>query len=383
MRSISDSGIVYLDNAATSFPKPPQVIQAVSQCMLTKGGNPGRGSHTMASRAAEIVYSCREAAAEFFHAEPEQIVFTQNTTHGLNTVIKGYLRPGDHVLISDISHNAVYRPVYRLSQTSDITFDVYTSGLSGTVLWEELRARVHPNTRMIVVTHMSNVCSHTDSLAEIAAFCRKFGILCVVDAAQSAGHIPVSADLPGVTAICIPGHKGLLGPMGTGMIVFSADAPVCGTLLEGGSGVLSLSPDTPEDLPEHLEAGTLAAPAIAGLCEGIRFVSRYPERFADFSRYSSRVWEDLHNIPGVTLYGSGDGGIVSFCMEGISPADIAAYLDRCGICARSGYHCAPLAHKKFGSLKNGSVRLSFGVFNTGRDVIRVLDAVSKCKKILI
>ncbi|MBQ7923459.1 MAG: aminotransferase class V-fold PLP-dependent enzyme [Clostridia bacterium] len=383
MSRFSNNHLLYLDNAATSFPKPPRVMQAVQQCMVSYGGNPGRGSHTLAARAADAVYSCREAAGEFFHTEPERIVFTQNATHGLNTVIKGYLRPGDHVLISDISHNAVYRPVYRLSQDAGISFDVYTAGLSGAELWAELRSRIRPNTRMVVVTHMSNVSSLTDSLPEIAAFCRQFGLLCIVDAAQSAGHIPVYADMEGVTAVCVPGHKGLFGPMGTGLIAFSDHAPVCGSLTQGGSGVLSLSPDMPEDLPEHLEAGTLAVPAIAGLCEGIRFVSRHPELYQKISRHSSWLWEEMHNIRGVTLYGGGDGGIISFVIDGISPADTAAYLDRCGICVRSGYHCAPLAHRKFGSMDTGTVRLSFGMFNTGRDAARVLDAVSKCKKILL
>lgn len=383
MTRFSQNNVLYLDNAATSFPKPPQVLQAVHQCMASYGGNPGRGSHRLSSRAADIVYTCREAAGAFFHAEPEKIVFTHNATHGLNTVIKGYLQPGDHVLISDISHNAVFRPVYQLSKTSGVTFDIYTSGLSGAELWTELRSLIRPNTRMIVVTHMSNVSSLTDSLVEIATFCHQFNLLCVVDASQSAGHIPVYADMKGITAICVPGHKGLLGPMGTGLIVFSRHAPVCGTLLEGGSGVLSLSADMPEDLPEHLEAGTLAAPVIAGLHEGICFVRQHPELSHKISQYSRLLWEEMRNINGITLYGDGSGGIISFVIDRISPSETAAYLDKCGICVRSGYHCAPLAHKKFGSLETGTVRLSYGMFNTGRDGARILDAISKCKKILL
>ncbi len=383
MRRFSDTGLLYLDNAATSFPKPPQVTDAVCRCMAYAGGNPGRGTHVLSSRAADVVYDCREAAGGFFHVSPERVVFTLNTTHGLNTVIKGYLRPGDHVLISDISHNAVYRPVYRLAQLSGVSFDVYTAGLSGEALRGELCGLLRPETRMIVVTHMSNAASFSDSLAEIGRFCREFGLFCIVDAAQSAGHIPVYADMEGITAICVPGHKGLLGPMGTGMILFSDTAPLCDTLMEGGSGILSLSGEMPPDLPEHLEGGTLGTPGIAGLCEGIRFVSRMGDLGGHISELSSLLWEEMHNMSGIRLYGGGDSGIVSFTVDGVSPAETAGFLDRCGICVRSGYHCAPLAHRKFGSMENGSVRVSFGVFNTRRDVKRVVDCISKCKKISI
>lgn len=360
--------MIYLDHAATSFPKPPAVVREVTRCLREYGGNPGRGSHRLAMLAAEKIYECREEIASFFGSpSPENVVFTPNATAAINLAVKGLLRQGDHVLISDLEHNAVRRPICRLEREGRITYSVFPSGASDPCATAEqicrgLEERILPNTRMVICAHASNICSAVLPLREIGALCRARGILLVVDASQSAGHFPIRMEELGADVLCAPGHKGLLGPQGSGFLLFG-EGIYAEPLLEGGSGVHSLEETMPEESPERYEAGTLSTPAIAGLCEGIRAVRRLSldaiaEREAD---RISEIKERLLELPRVRLYAPHlSGGILLFSVTGIPADAVGEELNRRGICVRSGFHCAPLAHQTLGSFPDGGVRVSVG-----------------------
>ena len=373
--------IIYLDHAATSWPKPPEVLEAVTRCMREAGGNPGRGEHQLASRASEVLYSCRELAGELFDTVPERVVFTSGATHGLNIAINGLLRPGDHVLIDSMAHNAVYRPVYRLAASGVVTFDIFDTGESTEDCLSSLEALLRPETRMVVCTHASNICGRSAPLETIGSFCRDHGLLFVVDGAQSAGHMALSVERAHITALSVPGHKGLLGPQGCGMLLFGRDAPVCMPLVVGGSGSHSLDPEMPPDLPEHLEAGTLPMPAIAGLSAGLALALREtPEKRGEqYTRLGEYFAEECLRIPGIIRYGTG-GSVISFVQEGILPSVTAESLNSMGICVRSGLHCAPLAHRTIGSPDSGTVRVSFGYGNTRKDAIRLLEVLDTLRR---
>ncbi|MBQ7335146.1 MAG: aminotransferase class V-fold PLP-dependent enzyme, partial [Clostridia bacterium] len=246
--------MIYLDNAATSFPKPWRVTEEQARCMKFYCGNPGRGSHTLAMRAAEKIYECREEAATLFGSpHPENLIFTMNTTLALNTAIKGLLHDGDHVLISDMEHNAVFRPIYKLARERRITYDIFPTyptapTRSATQICEGISKRIRPNTRMLICAHASNICSAVLPLEEIGALCRRKKILFVVDAAQSAGHLSIDMERMQIDALCVPGHKGLLGPQGTGILLLG-NGIVADTLAEGGSGFNSLDGNMPEEAP--------------------------------------------------------------------------------------------------------------------------------------
>ncbi|MBR4961864.1 MAG: aminotransferase class V-fold PLP-dependent enzyme [Clostridia bacterium] len=375
--------ILYLDHAATSWPKPPEVIRAVTQYMREAGGNPGRSSHRLSALAADMLYTCRELAGELFDAAPERVVFTAGATHGLNIAINGFLYPGDHVLIDSMAHNAVYRPVYRLAASGVVSFDIFDTGETEAEYLASLEASLRPETRMVICTHASNICGRIAPLEAAGRFCRDHGLLLVVDGAQSAGHIPLSIRHHHITALSVPGHKGLLGPQGCGMLIFGDDAPVCMPLAVGGSGSHSLDPEMPLDLPEHLEAGTLPMPAIAGLSAGLTLVLREtPEkRGTEYDRLGRYFADECRRIPGLRLFGCTSGSVISFVQEGILPSATAEALDTLGICVRSGYHCAPLAHRTIGSQDTGTVRVSFGYGNTAKDVVRFLEALDSLRRI--
>ena len=375
--------MIYLDHAATSFPKPRAVIDEVRRCLVQYGGNPGRSGHRLSLAAAEKIFECRVLAADLLGVDdPARIFFTMNTTQALNTVIKGLLRQGDHVLISDLEHNAVYRPIVKLAEEGRITYDVFSTMVgdvhrSPYAICGNMARLCRPGTRMVIATCASNICSATLPVAEMAAFCHKRGILFVADGAQAAGHMPISADAWGVDALCLPGHKGLLGPQGCGLCVLGKEI-VPDTLFEGGNGVDSLSGLMPMETPERFEAGTMPTPAIAGLCEGIRFVAeRGVESMAAHERaLYCRLRERLGNMQGVTLHAPMyEGATLLFSVDGLSSERIASMLDTRGICTRGGYHCTALGHKTLGTPDGGAVRASFGVYNTAHEVDVLSDAI--------
>ncbi len=371
--------MIYLDHAATSFPKPPSVIREVMRCFTEYGGNPGRGAHALSLAAAEKIYECRVLAAELFGlGDPARVFFVMNTTHGINTVLKGLLRRGDHVILSDMEHNAVFRPLYKMVEEGRITFDTFSSMVgdpdrSPEKICANIERLIRPETRLLICTHASNICSVTMPIREIGALCRERGIYFAVDGAQSAGHERIHMAEMEIDALCVPGHKGLLGPQGCGMVLLGEGLRL-DTLTEGGNGMASLEGAMSEESPERYEAGTLPTPAIAGLCEGLRVLSMLGvEEIAQWERYLYRLArERLGNTKGVTLYASEyEGGILLFNVTGFSPEEIGRYLDETGICVRSGYHCAALGHKTLGTVETGAVRISFGSSSSPRDVDRL------------
>ena len=364
--------MIYLDNAATSFPKPQSVTDEVLRCMQSYCGNAGRGSHRIAMEAAEKIFECRSEAASFFGLEsPENVAFTMNTTMALNIAIKGFLKPGDHVLISDMEHNAVARPIHKLASRGLITYDVFSSMIndpqaSPVRICAGIAKLARPQTKMLICSHMPNISSYQLPLARIGAFCRKHGILFVVDGAQSAGHLPINMKELQIDALCLPGHKGLLGVQGSGMLLLR-DGLCADTLIEGGSGYHSLDREMPAEAPERYEAGTLSTPAIAGLCEGIKEIKRLGvEKISQhLSSLHLRLQRNLQQFSQITVYTPQyTGAVLLLNVEGIEADRLGAMLDQRGFCVRAGYHCAALGHQTLGTPQGGAVRVSAGIFNT-------------------
>ena len=376
------SSTVYLDHAATSYPKPPAVLSAVTDCMKRSGGNPGRGSHSLALAAAREIFACREVAADLFGATPERVIFTQNTTHGLNLAIKGILGRGGHAVCSDMEHNSVYRPLYRLAAEGIADFDVFDTFPSEVPstdrILSSLLSKIRPDTKMVVCAHASNICSATLPIAAIGSLCRRMGIRFVVDAAQSAGSTPIDLERMNIDVLCLPGHKGLLGPQGTGMLILREDMTFA-PLMEGGNGMDSLRGEMGEDLPERFEAGTLQTPAIAGLREGMKFVKAVGiEAIGNRERrLYTALRERLSALPKVRLYAPKPvGGVLLFSVEGYSSEEVGKRLDAEGICVRPGFHCSALGHKTLKTPAGGAVRVSFGHASKERDA----DALWKALK---
>lgn len=358
--------MIYLDNAATTYPKPDKVIAETERCLREYCGNPGRGSHSLSLAAASKIYECRETAAKLFSAaEPENIVFTMNTTYALNMAIKSTVKQGDHVLISSMEHNSVFRPVHALADKGVISYGVFDAFAKDVV--SEIGRHLRPNTSLVVCAHASNICGRVLPIYEIGCFLRKKGITFIVDAAQSAGKLSINVEDMNIDVLCVPGHKGLYGIQGGAMMICSKNFKG-NTFIEGGGGINSLDTKMPEFLPERYEGGTLPTPCIASLDEGMKFVM---EQGTDYIREKEEflfreAYRRLKNESGVRMYSS--ASILLFNLKGISPVEVAHELDRDGICVRSGLHCTPLCHRSLGTGEEGAVRVSFGIFNTKRDV---------------
>ncbi len=374
--------MIYLDNAATTFPKPGKVYREVSRCIEEYCGNPGRGGHTLSLAAGRAVYDCRCLIAELFSAEPENVVFTLNTTYALNMAIKGIARTCDHIIISNMEHNSVLRPVI----ATGCDYDVFDATLDTERMLCEITAKLTPHTRMIVCTHKSNICPIRLPIKAIGELCRQRGICFIVDCAQSAGVYPIDMKKCHIDALCFAGHKSLYGIQGAGGVIFSArykgeSARKLHTLVEGGSGIASLEEYMPSLLPERLEAGTLPTPAIAGLAQGIRTITEVGInhiREHEISLYR-RMREQLLNHDRIEVYcpGIAYGETLLFNVEGMPSTAVADMLDREGICVRAGFHCAPLAHKHLGTGDSGAVRVSLGAFNTAQEVDIFCDVLNK------
>ncbi len=379
--------ICYLDNAATSFPKPRSIILGVSDCLTNYCGNAGRGSHRLALFAAEKIYECRTEICSLVGTDaPENVVFVPSCTYGLNLLIKGILKQGDHVLISDMEHNSVYRPIKKLADEGRITYDVFeflsAADKSPEALEREIERKLKPRTRLIICAHQSNICSLSVPVDQIGEICRKNHILFALDTAQSIGHAPIDMKKMNIDFLVAPSHKGLYGPQGCGFVVFNSKE-ILDTLVEGGSGINSLDGEMPMDIPDRFEAGTLPLPAIVGLCEGIREVKSLGiDTISSHERGLFRLLRDgLMTIRGATVHmPEYEGNTLLFNIGDIPCTELGALLDARGICVRSGFHCAALAHRSLGTEKRGAVRASFGIFNSRRDVERLLTA---CREISI
>lgn len=368
--------MIYLDNAATSYPKPPSVAEALLKALRDYGGNPGRGGHRLSLAAAEAVYDCRCAVADFFDApSPESVVFTAGATASLNLAITTAVKRGMHVLLSDREHNAVARPIYRLAREGIVEYEIYPTG--GDVL-SEIERRLRKNTGLLVACHVSNVTGFELPVERIGALCRERGIRFVVDAAGSAGHLPISLTTLSCDALCAPAHKGLLGIPGVGIAILH-DWEREQEFLVGGSGLDSLSRTMPQHLPERYEAGTLPTPSIVALSAAIRHLKGYGmERvMAEEGRLRDRLRRGLCERSDLFVYEPENRlGPLLFTHKSVSPEEIAARLDRLGVCVRAGYHCAPLAHATVGTPRGGAVRVSPGITNRLRDVEEFLALLS-------
>ena len=388
MNTARDKRVIYFDNAATTFPKPQAVTNEVLYCMESYCGNAGRGSHPLAMRSAEAVYNAREAVAALFSAEPENVVFTLNTTYALNMAIKGVSARGGHILISNMEHNSVLRPVSRLAADKKIRYDVFKAydkhkRLTPKEILSDITSRLRSDTRAIVCIHSSNICSYSLPIREIGQFCRRHGILFIVDAAQSAGHLPISMIDDCIDVLCLPAHKGLYSPQGVGIMILRTGLRI-DTLIEGGNGVRSLELGMGDGAPERYEGGTLCLPAIAGLYRGVEFVKQIG--IETIAAHEKKLWmrtfERLSSIRRARIYDSQDaGGVMLFNLEGISPDTLGELLSAKGFCLRTGYHCTALAHKALGTIDGGGVRIGFGIFNTEQEVDALCNEIAAITKI--
>ena len=346
--------MIYLDNGATSFHKPPAVAAAMAWA-VKNCANPGRGGYDGAMLAAKMVYGCRETAGELFGCRPEQVVFTQNCTHGLNIAIRTLVKPGSWVVISGFEHNAVTRPLHGLGAKRIVAgrrlFDRENT------LYEFEKA-LRAGADAAVFTHVSNVFGYILPVKEMAALCRQYGVPFIVDAAQSAGTLPVNLDALGADFIAMPGHKGLLGPQGTGLLLCAKLPEV---LLAGGTGSESVMQDMPDYLPDRAEAGTLNVPGIAGLGAALKFLQKADMRKIAAREHSAAMRCGLLLTEmGLRVFtGEDQAATVSFVPE-CDCEELAQRLAQKGIAVRAGLHCAPLAHESAGTLDSGTVRVSFG-----------------------
>ncbi|MCI1956489.1 MAG: aminotransferase class V-fold PLP-dependent enzyme [Oscillospiraceae bacterium] len=378
--------MIYLDNAATTYPKPQSVQRAVTEAFRRYGANPGRAGHSMAMAASEEIYRCRSAAADFFHAQgPECVAFTLNCTHAVNYVLKGLLRPGDHVVISCLEHNAVVRPVHALAENG-VTFTearVFPGDNDATV--NAFRDAIQENTKLVLCTHASNVWGIRLPVGRIAALAHQYGIPMAVDSAQSAGVLPIHMEEDGIDYLCAAGHKGLYGPMGTGMLITSHGSGLA-TVIEGGTGTESMMPEQPSGMPERLESGTQNMPGIAGLRAGIEFVKkRGPEKiFLHEIRLLRSLHAALSSMEGVVLYTPAPdpkyfAPVLSFNLAGLPSETVGRELSRYGVAVRAGLHCAPAAHRFMGTLEIGAVRVCPSAFSTMADINGLIAALKKIR----
>ena len=373
---------IYLDNAATSFPKPEEVYRAVDSAMREAGANPGRGGHQLALEAGRIVLETRETLAEFFGInDSARLTFTANATTALNTALFGLLKPGDRVVTTTMEHNSVIRPL-RVLQDRGVQVVKVPADSTGWVDPRLIKEACHfKRTRLVAMTHCSNVTGTIQPVEEVALWCRREGILFLLDAAQSAGVLPIHVETMNIDLLAVPGHKGLLGPQGTGALYVREGIDLA-PLVYGGTGANSHSDLQPDEFPERLESGTLNTPGLAGLKAGIDFIRREGlDKVREREReHVHTLLEEMKGMPEVDLYGPADsslqGGVVSFNLCDRDPAEIGFLLDhRHGILTRVGLHCAPDAHRSIGSYPRGTVRISPGYFTTDSDIDRFLTAL--------
>ena len=372
--------MIYLDNAATSYPKPRGMVAAREECILKYCGNPGRSGHSMSMRTGEEVYHARRKIARLFNIEQaERLVFTKNTTEALNMGLKGVLLPGDHVITTSMEHNSVLRPLKALEKRG-IRQSIIRADREGFVKPSDFEKAIRPETRLIAVTAASNVTGTKMPLEEIGELARKRGILFLVDGAQGAGSMEIDVKKMNISMLAFPGHKGLLGPLGTGALYIDPELKL-NHIMEGGTGTDSKSRLQPCEFPDGYEAGTINAPAIIGLGYSAEFVEKIgPEVIG---KYEEELigWLDerLDEMDFVTRYGPQacrKTGISLINIRGAAAEEVTSILSsRYGIAVRGGFHCAGLAHKTIGTWDEGAVRISVGPFNTRRDMEKLTDAI--------
>lgn len=367
---------VYLDNASTTFPKPKQVIDSMYEYMLNTGGNAGRGNYSNSLQSNRYLYDARETICNFFgFNSPSNVIFTNNVTTSLNILIKGILRHGDHVITSSMEHNSVIRPLFSCKNLLGIKLDIIESNSQGFIDIENLKNKITPKTKLVVITQASNVTGSIQDIQAIGKICADNNVFFIVDSSQGAGVLDINMNNINANAIAFTGHKGLLGPQGIGgFILDDKFNESCNTLFEGGTGSLSHSLDQPNFLPDKFECGTLNLPGIVGISEGIKYINSIGlNTIYEHNNYLiNYLLNGLLNIDGIKVYGDISGKMLTTCisinLSSIDPSELSYYLECNGIKTRSGLHCSPLAHKTIGTYPTGTVRLSISYFTTKEDI---------------
>ena len=374
--------MIYLDNAATTFPKPDKVYQEMFDYMKTNAANPGRGSHDMSVMASTKVLETRQIIGDLFNIEdPFNIIFTSNTTDSLNIAIKGILMPGDHVITTVLEHNSVLRPLNKLKKDG-VTTTLLEMDKNGLINPLNLKRNIKKKTKLIIINHASNVIGSIQDVEEIGKIAKENGIIFLVDAAQSAGVLDIDVKRNNIDLLAFPGHKGLLGPQGTGGLYINPKIKL-ETIKEGGTGSNSGFPEQPDFLPDRFESGTLNTPGIVGLGEGVKFI--FEESIDNIRKKEEALTEclllELLKLPFIKLYGSktieNRCAVVSFNIENMDSSLVGYELNKRGIAVRTGYHCAPLIHKAMGTFNNGTVRVSFGYFNNFGEIDILIKALKE------
>ena len=369
--------MIYFDNAATTNIKPKCVYKGISYAMKHLCANPGRSSHRSALFSSEAVYDSRERVARLFNAAPDKTVFTYNATYALNMAIKTLVKEKCHLIISDMEHNSVYRVVQRLYRELGVTYSIFDSD---NICIESLEGLLQADTKAVITTLSSNVTGKEIDENIISNFAKKHNLQVIFDASQAAGHRRIDLSDLEYYAFCAPGHKALFGIMGAGVAIFN-DIKRCGDFLEGGSGVDSLSENMPQYLPEGYEAGTLGVPSVYALGKGCEFVMGTGEEVIEkrLKLLTDLAYDRLSDLKNLKIYGKGSG-IISFSVKDIPSFSVAEYLDKRGIAVRGGLHCAPLAHKKLGTIEHGLVRASFSIFNKKCEIDKFYIALKEITK---
>ncbi|MGB4270555.1 MAG: aminotransferase class V-fold PLP-dependent enzyme [Spirochaetota bacterium] len=380
--------MIYLDNAATSYPKPQSVINAVTECLQNYCANPGRSGHRLAIEAARKVFEARETVAQFFNVKDSRnVIFTSNATMAINSACAAILEDGDNVVVSSMEHNAVMRPLRYLEKEGKITLSFITSESNG-IIKGDITQILQPNTKLVVINHASNVNGLVQDIAQITANVKAYSpsVAVLIDASQSAGVLPIDVQSIGCDFLAFTGHKALYGPQGIGGLIINTTRPLKPFIM-GGTGSKSESQYQPEFLPDRYESGTLNLPGIVGLESGIEYVKPRMEKIhAEELKHIKSILECLSGIKGVTTYWSKSFehqiGVISFAHELISCSEIGQRLnDEYSVCVRVGLHCAPLAHETIGSYPDGTVRISVGAFTKDSDVDTFCRAIERIAKV--
>lgn len=373
--------MINFDNSATSFPKPAAVKNAVITALNRYGGNPGRSGHRLSIETAAAVYSARSAAADFFYAEPDNVVFTQNCTHAINMAIKGTAPNGCHIIISSLEHNSVLRPVHALSKQFGCTYSIADVSYDDSETLLNFERLITPKTKIIACTIGSNVTGQILPYTRIAELCQKHDICFIADGAQACGVIPVKLS-DGINILCTAGHKALYGPSGTGLLITDGKFPI-NPIMEGGTGSLSMESNQPDFLPDSLESGTINTIGAIALGSGIKFVNKLGTKkiYEHENALCRQFISEIKKYENVTVYRDDRVTnylpVVSFNIDGITANEAASLLSNMGFALRGGLHCSGLAHTSLGTVPNGTIRFSPSVFNTKEQVKTLIDAIKK------
>ena len=379
---------VYLDNASTTFPKPKVVSDSIYNYLVNIGGNANRSNHSNALESNRKIFLARERIAKFFNYDKfENVVFTNNITMSLNILIKGILRKGDHVITSSLEHNSVIRPIISCKEKLDVEVDFVKASFDGFINPKDIENLIKKNTKLVIITHASNVIGTIQPIKEIGEICKKNNIFFIIDTAQSAGTVPIDFYDIGANALAFTGHKSLFGPQGIGgFIIDDKLNEICTPLLEGGTGSLSHEIHQPNFMPDKFECGTLNIPGIVGLSSGIEFINNVGiENIKNKNKkLYKKLIKSISSMERYKVYGdiSGENSTtsISFNLDGVETSELSFYLESNGISNRSGLHCAPMCHKTIGTFPEGTVRLSISYFNTDEEIDYTISILEKAHK---